>query len=501
MEKKISYITHWFTRILCFLSIFGHIILICVCLIIIKKTDFINQPLPHWARNIDFRVQTTIPEFYDFINPITSYLVSLEKTDLTAGATPEILNKYAKGAHTSWRTKSSSKQTIYVDSSSSLKDALLTAAPSTKIILNKGTYTISEHSLPLGNSGSKKAPIIVQGKRLGDAVIQLKGEGFLVNKPHWQFHNLVIEGNCLNDDKCEHAFHVVGQGQYVRIENNIIRNFNAMIKINGFDNHYPDHGHIANNTIYNERPRNTANPVTPIDLMHANHWHVADNFIYDFVKGAGNKISYGAFFKGGSKGGVFERNLVACQVRLNTINPSIGLSLGGGGSPAAWRRNLAAYENAEGVIANNIIVNCPNAIGIYLNRAREAQVVNNTIVNTKGIDVRYSESSANIAYNVVDGRIKERDKGQSSLRANRILSYNWIDASLGSFELYKEPLKGDFSLLESNSLNIPKIRKNNSLDFCGLLSKTEYIGALSQPQMCKKNLKHSLQGNIDAQNN
>src|SRR3546814_6804426 len=48
-------------------------------------------------------------------------------------------------------------------------------------------------------------------------------EGFRVLAPFWIFENLVIEGTCETDHRCEHAFHIVGDAAGTVIQNNWVR--------------------------------------------------------------------------------------------------------------------------------------------------------------------------------------------------------------------------------------------------------------------------------------
>src|SRR5207249_4850273 len=105
-------------------------------------------------------------------------------------------------------------------------------------------------------------------------------------------------GVCGQQNNCEHAFHVVGGAHHVVIENNLVTDFNAHVKINGRAGLFPDNGRISNNTLINRSPRRTETPVTPIDLVAASNWSIEGNLIADFVKAGGDFTSYGAFAKG-----------------------------------------------------------------------------------------------------------------------------------------------------------------------------------------------------------
>jgi parallel beta-helix repeat protein len=136
------------------------------------------------------------------------------------------------------------------------------------------------------------------------------------------------------------------------------------------------------------------------------------NLISDFVKAQGDRISYGAFAKGGGSDNRFERNVVLCEDALRG-QPGwrVGISLGGGGSDAVFCRDRAcALEQSEGTIEANLVASCSDD-GIYVNRGAMSRIIHNTVVDTGGIVVRFPESSAEIQGNLVDGRIRMRDGG------------------------------------------------------------------------------------------
>lgn len=297
-----------------------------------------------------------------------------------------------------------------VNTAQELQDAMREARPGTAILIAPGRYRLTR-TLKTGHHGRAEAPIAVRADTPGTVHLEFgQVEGVLVDKAHWLFENLQIEGVCARDDDCEHAFHVVGEGRHVVIRNNTLRNFNAPVKVNGLGGAWPDHGLLAHNTLVNDRPRATARPVTMLDLVGASHWRVQDNHVTHFVKRGGNRVSYGLFAKGGGQGVRFERNLVICTPQaISQPGVRVGISFGGGGtSPSACRD--AACREAEhrfGLAANNIVAHC-NDSGIDLNRAIDIQLLHNTLVNTGGIGARRGSAGRAVA-NLGEGGHHLRD--------------------------------------------------------------------------------------------
>jgi hypothetical protein len=337
---------------------------------------------------------------------------------------------------------------IQVATPDALRAALRDAAPGDVITLAPGTYRFEGKGIDVARAGRADARIVVRAARPGTVHIELATlEGFVVGAPYWRFENLDIRGVCPADDDCEHAFHVVGAGHHFESVNNTIRDFNAHIKINGEGGRYPDDGLIDHTTLAATHVRATTKPVTPIDLVTASGWTVRANVITDFVKRDGNEVSYGAFAKGGGKDNVFERNVVWCEQTLRgQPGQRVGLSLGGGGTGREFCRDGRCITEQEGgVVRANLIVGCSD-VGIYLNGAAASKIVDNTLVDTSGIDVRYPTSSAVLDGNLVDGPIRARDGGILHLGDNRATPL-WR-AYAGSHpvrSLFRAPETGDFS--------------------------------------------------------
>jgi hypothetical protein len=356
-----------------------------------------------------------------------------QRLALNAGAQPRPAGQDAAG--------------VQVATPDALRAALDGAAPGDVITLAPGTYRFQGKGIVIARAGRADAPIVVRAARPGTVHIEFDIlEGFVVAAPYWRFENLNIDGVCPADDACEHAFHVVGDGHHFASVNNTIRDFNAHIKINGAGGRFPDDGLIEHTTLSATHARATTKPVTPVDLVAASGWTLRANVITDFIKRDGNRVSYGAFAKGGGRNNVFERNVVWCEQTLRgEPGQRVGLSLGGGGTGHAFCRDGRCITEQEGsVLRANLIVGCSDA-GIYLNGAAASKVVDNTLVDTTGIDVRYPTSSAVVDGNLVDGPIRARDGGIVHLGDNRATPL-WR-AYAGSHPvrgLFRAPETGDF---------------------------------------------------------
>jgi hypothetical protein len=304
-----------------------------------------------------------------------------------------------------------------LDNWDAVKSAAKTACAGQTITLAPGRYRIGRREVILAMAhGSPEAPITFRAERLGDVILEVEfREASRIRGSYWIFENLEFRGVCEKHDACEHAFHLQPGAHHITMRNNRVIDFSAGLKSSAPNDSTsgsgaPSFGVVERNWFYNTAPRDTDRPVNSLNINGGRGWIVRDNFIADFRKLRGNRVAYAAYMKWDSFDGVFERNLVLCEWRLHG-GVRIGISFGGGGS-------RSPVEHTNGIIRNNIIMNCPNDLGIYVNRAAATKVYNNTLYNTLGIDVRFPVSDAEVYNNIISGGISERDSGTAVAEHN-----------------------------------------------------------------------------------
>ncbi len=308
---------------------------------------------------------------------------------------------------------------VDVSTPSELAAAIASAEPGDEIVLSDGTYELQASPTASAN-GTSSLPIMVRAENRHGARIRFNTtEGFRVTGHNWIFDGLDVQGTCVVDSDCEHAFHVFGDAQGFVLRNSRIYDFNAQVKVNASQARngvwqIPHGGLIERNELFDTHPRMTSKPVTKLNIDTGDGWVVRDNLIYDFHKLGGDNTSYGAFMKSGGKDGVFERNLVICAHSLTTGGVRLGLSFGGGGTapafcaPAFDSTVPCDPEHTGGVMRNNVIATCSD-VGIYLNKATDTKVLFNTLIDTLGVDFRFASSSGEAHGNVLSGVVRTRE--------------------------------------------------------------------------------------------
>jgi parallel beta-helix repeat protein len=334
---------------------------------------------------------------------------------------------------------------VHVSTVAELRAALANAEAGDEIILAAGTYAVSGANLGCAANGTPANPIIVRSATPLAAKLELATtEGFVVTGASWHFVGLDVRGTCATDDACEHAFHVAGAASGFVLRGSRVVDFNAQLKVNASTGGagIPHRGLVENCELYDTHARATSKPVTKLNIDTGDDWVVRANYIHDFHR-TGSSATYGAFMKSGGRNGLFERNLVLCTKDETTEGTHIGLSLGGGGTGAAFCAPAfdpdvpCATEHTGGILRNNVIANCSD-VGIYINRGANSKILHNTLIATLGVDFRFSTTSGEARGNVVTGVIRNRDS------STHTAANNLTGVTLATFNaLYVSPLTGD----------------------------------------------------------
>lgn len=470
-------------RALIFLTLLALVILVSAGFIL----EHANRTPRELAPYIERRASGHNPVIVGLGNWLGKTLRALDRMDAVVA-----LPALSLGAQTGdWHNAHASQDAdaghlVLVGSAEQARLAIANANPGDVITFLPGVYQFSASNIIVNKAGRADAPMIVRAAVPGTVKVELAlTEGFHVSAPYWIFENLHIRGVCQVQSNCEHAFHVVGNGHHFVARNNTIVDFNAHVKINKEGAYIPDDGVIEYNTISNTEVRRTEHSVTLIDLVAASRWRIEHNVITDFIKGGSDRISYGAFAKGGGKDNRIASNVIICEHRLRG-NPGqrVGLSLGGGGTGKAYCPDQRCItEQDGGVIESNLVMACSDD-GIYLNKAATSRIIKNTLIDTGGIEVRFAESTADVEANLVDGKIRARDGGL--IRSRHNIDTNMLSLFLGHHpvrQLFRHP--SEFDLRWSDKPKAVSIGASGSKDLCGIPSSTPAVaGAFDDFNAC-----------------
>lgn len=395
-------------------------------------------------------------------------LMRLDRGDAGSSPLPALLPPLLIGAQpgASGSGQGAARPVATLDEARAAFDAALAGDV---ITFAPGVYRL-RRALEARRPGVQGAPVTVRAALPGSVTIEVDGaQGFLVAAPWWRFENLTVRGVCRNQSFCEHAFHVTGKGSGFAAVNNTITDFNAHFKINGSGGSFPDGGLIAYNTLSNGSVRATASPVTPIDLVAGNDWTVRANLILDFVKGGGDRVSYGAFAKGGAARTVFERNVVVCEHLLRgRPGVRVGLSFGGGGTGKRYCRDgRCITEHEGGTMRANLVASCSDA-AIYINSGAATRIVHNTLLDSAGVQLRYPQTAATMEGNLVDGAVSVRNDAQLRGSDNRLgalaLSYLGVHPARS---LFAAPLEYDLRWRDEAPRRAAQPDTQAQADLCG----------------------------------
>jgi pectate lyase len=325
--------------------------------------------------------------------------------------------------------------TVLVKDAKELKKALEDAVAGDIIEMFPTQIDIKE-KFKIKASGESDKPIIIRGSSHGVTTLNVSTlVGIEVAASNIVIENINFEGRCKDDSYCEHAIQLKGNADNIKIKDNDFSNFNAAIKSSGLNNksgsrEYADYAMIHGNTFVNDWPRATKNAVTPIDVVGGDYWIIKRNFFADFEKQRGNKVSYGAFLKGGGRFGEFVDNVVACEWKVpytSKTHVRIGLSFGGGGTGSQFCADkVCESEHYKGVMQHNLVMNCPTDVGVYINNGAEIVVSNNIIIGTLGLDVNRGSADVEVVNNNIQGLIRWRNESKGIAENNNTATFEDI---------------------------------------------------------------------------
>ncbi|TLS50664.1 hypothetical protein FE782_18335 [Paenibacillus antri] len=378
------------------------------------------------------------------LNPNTTYYFAVKTKD-AAGNASAISNV------ASATTTSPSPDAVTVGTLAALQNAINAAPQSGRVItLAAGVYNVSTQI-----SINGKDNITIQGATSDPEDTVLKGPGmtsslgqiFDVNDSHY----LTIKNLRMQDTKY-HGVKINFGSNYFTADNIVAWDhgeggFKVTAQPWMDGEAYSDYGVIKNSRLgYTTAGNNNA--VEAIDIIAGMNWKIQNNDFENTYKSVGNGVAYAVFAKGGARGTLIENN----EFRNNFT----AISFGGGGTGSLYfRHGDGAYEHYDGIIRNNVIIKTTDA-AIYMNKATNFKVYNNTIFNVGSgvgaIESRYVQSNGLVYNNLMNGIIKNRDGGthtSATNLTNATIDF-MVDAANRNYRL--NPLKATAAINAGTSL-------------------------------------------------
>jgi len=253
-----------------------------------------------------------------------------------------------------------------------LQNALRRAAPGDRVLVRAGVYPgggwIDAH-------GTAEAPItVVSANGRHRAVLDGGAETLRLGEGA---SYLVFEGLEVRNAG-NNVIHIDGDAHHITLRHVFAHDAGAngdVLKVNQAAFITVEHSEFARPGL---RPAGSGNPSQEcIDFVAVDNLVVRDSYIHD---GGGNLL----YAKGGSRGVIFERNVIAGQ-REGAADPMVGLG-------AVTDRNLIAhggsYEIYDAVFRNNIVMGGRvGALAVY--DGRNVNIVNNLFVDNDRVLVEF----------------------------------------------------------------------------------------------------------------
>jgi hypothetical protein len=251
-----------------------------------------------------------------------------------------------------------------------------------------GEYYVGTN-LTVANSGTENAYIVIRALQKGTATLRASSgdQMVLINKRYLVFENLTFNGGL-----CAHCVHIQSGAGHLIFRNCIMYGTNdKAVKNSALTNAAVDDPGWQDYQLYENCEGYGGNSVASgmLNINGPDYLTVRGCYIHDYSGSA----YFAAFIKAGGANAIFENNLVK--------NVKVGISFGGGLTGAQWHRR-GEIEALNGIARNNVVVNASDK-GLHCNKAQMCRFLNNTLVNTTGIQNQNSSVSIQAINNIIMG--------------------------------------------------------------------------------------------------
>jgi hypothetical protein len=277
---------------------------------------------------------------------------------------------------------------IAVSSEGEIKSAFNSAGPGDTITIAPGDYYVGTN-LSLSSSGNENAYIVVRALQKGTATLRASSgdQMVLVNKRYHVYENLTFNGGM-----CAHCVHIQSGGGHLIFRNCIMYGTNdKAVKNSALTNAAVDDPGWQDYQLFENCEGYGGNSVASgmLNINGPDYLTVRGCYIHDYSGSA----YFAAFIKAGGEHAIFENNLVK--------NVKVGISFGGGLTGSQWHRR-GEVEALNGIARNNVVVNASDK-GLHCNKAQMCRFINNTLINTTGIQNQNNSQTIQAINNIIMG--------------------------------------------------------------------------------------------------
>ncbi len=335
----------------------------------------------------------------------------------------------------------SGETTVSVSTVEELENAVANLHSNTEILITKGIYHLNNtlvingvQNVTIKGATGNPEDVILEGPGMSNNNYGNAGFGIVIANAQdvtikdltvkdFYFHDIMIKGEEGAQRPVLRNLHLKDAGE-------------QLIKVTAAagQSSYCDNGIVENCVIeYTDRARSRY--TNGISALAVKGWIVRDNTFRNIRAPEGQIAGPTILFWQNSIDTIVERNRI--------INCDMGIAFGNSSGPGQYARDgETTYDHQGGIIRNNFIFrNQPGDVGISVNKARDFQIVNNTVI-LQGtfywtIEYRFAPTQGVIAYNLTDGNILARDGASATLTGNTTsIQSNWFtDLSAGDLHL------------------------------------------------------------------
>ncbi len=311
---------------------------------------------------------------------------------------------------------------INVSTVTELQNAVAKLQSNTTILIADGVYDLSQTlvidggltDVSIRGASGNRAAVVLRGKGMDNSSYGNTPHGFLIRNSR----NLLIADLTIRDFYY-HDIQIQGEqnAQAVHIFNlQLLDAGEQLVKVSaaGPPSPFSDDGIVECSYLaYTNRAKSWY--TNAVDVIGGARWIIRDNVIENIHAPQGQLAGPAVLLWGNTIDSIVERNLfIECDRAI-----ALGLS-----KPSRARDNEQVYDNQRSIARNNMIYRAGSGdVGISAWYAKDFKIYHNTILHNGtfpygAIDYRFSVSNGEIAYNLLDAPIWQRDGAAASLQGN-----------------------------------------------------------------------------------